>query len=147
MNWHLHISARKVGAIGTLSAERRSLALIADNRDAAILEAIKRAHADGLEHVTVTKISEDPLGYFPTVRNRVLPWLESLPAGFRDAPSFRHMIEFAEKDRDDAAKLESDWRKAGVWREIKDGIAAADTVIAAMRARLAAILEGSANVG
>lgn len=140
MNWHARITARRAGALGILSGEARAYVFSADSRDAAQDEAIRRAHAEGLEHVMVRHLSEDALGYLPVCRNEVLPWFERHGATLDDAHSFRCMIELAERDRDGLAGLKPSWRKAGLWRQMRGQIEAADVLIAAMSVRLSAIL-------
>ncbi len=77
-------------------------------------------------------------GLLPICRNQVAPWLDSLTPDFVDRPSFRHMIELAERDRDGLAKLRPDFVHA-LPQDLDDldaDILAADALIEELRARL-----------
>lgn len=90
----------------------------------------------------------EPLSLLLIVRNQVKPWFERYGATLTDATSFRNMIDMAQRDRDGLAALVPSYRKAklpDIVADAEEDIREADALIAAMRARLAAILEGAGN--
>jgi hypothetical protein len=84
-------------------------------------------------------MKRDFRGFLPICQNQVAPWFDSLPEGFSDATSFRHMIAMAEEDRAGLDALRESMAVAGCGDDAAADIKAADELIADMRARLAMI--------
>lgn len=83
------------------------------------------------------------LTFMPKTRLEVAPWFASLPPGFSDATSYRHMIDFVEAEVVEVGHLLDDMILLGLTKEIaeaQDDLDEAATLLAELNAALAAIL-------
>lgn len=79
------------------------------------------------------------LTFMPKTRNEVAPWFASLPPGFSDATSYRHMIALVEAEVVEVGHLLDDMILPEL-AEAQDDLDEAATLLAELNAALAAIL-------